>query len=139
MSAHFLLDTNVLSEPLKPRPNPKVVKRLADQGDTLATAAIAYHELKFGHLTMPESRRKRDIDVYIGQAIEDKLLILPYGEAAANWHANERARLSKQGLTPPYADGQIAAIAAVNRLVLVTRNIADYKNFQDLALENWFE
>jgi len=42
------------------------------------------------------------------------------------------------GQTPPYVDGQIAAIAAVNQLVLVTRNITDFENFQDLQLENWF-
>jgi tRNA(fMet)-specific endonuclease VapC len=50
----------------------------------------------------------------------------------------ERARLIPSGLTPSYADGQIAAIAKVNNLILVTRNVADYANFQDLAIENWF-
>jgi predicted nucleic acid-binding protein len=50
----------------------------------------------------------------------------------------ERARLIPLGLTPSYADGQIAAIAKVNNLILVTRNVADYANFQDLAIENWF-
>ena len=66
------------------------------------------------------------------------LVILPYDEAAADWHADERARLSAIGLTPPFADGQIAAVAAVNGLVLVTRNVADFQHFQGLTIENWY-
>jgi tRNA(fMet)-specific endonuclease VapC len=46
---------------------------------------------------------------------------------------------SQAGQTPAYCDGQIAAIAAVNNLTLVTRNINDFQHFQDLKLENWFE
>lgn len=38
----------------------------------------------------------------------------------------------------PYVDGQIAAIAVVNNLILVTNNQADYADFQDIQLENWF-
>ncbi len=40
---------------------------------------------------------------------------------------------------PPFVDGQIAAIAYVNNLILVTRNIEDFKNFADLKLENWHD
>jgi tRNA(fMet)-specific endonuclease VapC len=42
------------------------------------------------------------------------------------------------GKTPAYADGQIAAIAQVNNLTLVTNNVSDYADFADLKLENWF-
>jgi tRNA(fMet)-specific endonuclease VapC len=64
---------------------------------------------------------------------------LPYDERAATWHAIERDRLTKQGKTPPHLDSQIAAIAVVNRLTLVTRNVADFDAFQDLLIENWFD
>jgi len=40
--------------------------------------------------------------------------------------------------TPPYLDGQIAAIAVVNDLILVTNNTSDYADFQNLQLQNWF-
>jgi tRNA(fMet)-specific endonuclease VapC len=63
--------------------------------------------------------------------------ILNYSMEAADWHAQERARLSQVEQTPLYADGQIAAIAAVNQLILVTRNVADFENFRELQLENW--
>ena len=63
--------------------------------------------------------------------------ILPYDDRAAEWHAEERARLSLKGLTPSFVDGQIAAISVVNGLILVTRNIDDFKQFLRLKIENW--
>ena len=55
------------------------------------------------------------------------------------WHAKERARLTQIGRTPPFADGQIAAVAITNGLSLVTFNRDDYAAFQDLRLEDWRE
>jgi tRNA(fMet)-specific endonuclease VapC len=65
------------------------------------------------------------------------MIILPYDERAAEWHAKERARLSSLGQTPAFVDGQIAGIAKVNGLVLVTRNTIDFKKFSGLKVENW--
>ena len=65
--------------------------------------------------------------------------VLPYDNAAAEWHARERARLEKRGERPSFVDGQIAAIAVTQSLVLVTRNVRDFDRFEDLELENWFE
>ncbi len=138
VAVRFLLDTNVISEPLKPQPNALVIKRWAQNADALATASVVYHELEFGCLTMPDSQRKQAITTYIAESVKNSLLIFPYDLEAARWHAFERARLSKVGKTPPYFDSQIAAIAAVNQLVLVTRNTKDFESFQGLELENWF-
>ncbi|GAB4126200.1 MAG: hypothetical protein OHK0050_38830 [Roseiflexaceae bacterium] len=63
--------------------------------------------------------------------------VLPYHEAAASWHGRERARLGALGRTPPFADGQIAAIAHAHQLILVTFNTADYADFSGLTLEDW--
>ena len=63
--------------------------------------------------------------------------ILPYDSAAAEWHARERARLAARGETPPMLDGQIAAIAAVHGLIVVTSNTADFNRFADLRVESW--
>ena len=139
MSAKFLLDTNVLSEPLKPKPNQNVLDRLLANDDALALAAIVYLELVFRYLDLPDSKRKRAIEAYIRQEIEKKLLILPYDQSAARWHAMERARLKHMGKMPPFFDGQIAAVAATNNLTLVTQNTDDFQYFQDLQMANWFE
>jgi predicted nucleic acid-binding protein len=58
---------------------------------------------------------------------------------AARWQAEQRAHLRQIGRSPSCPDSQIAAIAAVNELVLVTRNIEDFADFQGLQAENWFE
>jgi tRNA(fMet)-specific endonuclease VapC len=67
------------------------------------------------------------------------LPIVSYNTAAALWHSQQRVRLTAEGKTPPFVDGQIAAIAKVNNLVLVTRNIDDFIQFEDLSVENWFD
>ena len=63
--------------------------------------------------------------------------ILPYDQEAASWHAAERARLTAVGKTPPFADGMIAAIAKTNNLVLITINLDDFREFQELQFESW--
>jgi tRNA(fMet)-specific endonuclease VapC len=63
--------------------------------------------------------------------------ILPYDEAAATWHGEERARLEALGRPAPFVDGQIAAIAHVHGLVLVTTNDKDFARFKGLPVENW--
>jgi tRNA(fMet)-specific endonuclease VapC len=65
------------------------------------------------------------------------LAVLPYDTAAAAWHATERARLEALGRSPPFVDGQIAAIARVRGLTLVTRNVRDFSRFDGLVVENW--
>ena len=68
-----------------------------------------------------------------------RIPILPYTQEAGKWFATERSRLTNLGQTPAYADGQIAAIAHINDLILVTRNTSDFIHFDRLILENWFE
>ncbi|MEL6606328.1 MAG: type II toxin-antitoxin system VapC family toxin [Cyanobacteria bacterium J06614_10] len=137
--SRFLLDTNILSEPIKLSPNQRVAERVIENIPDIAVAAVSFHELLFGCLRMPDSRRKRAMDTYIKHNVIALLPILPYCESAAKWHAEERVRLQKTGKTPPYIDGQIAAIAAVKNLTLVTRNVKDFRHFQNLKIENWFE
>lgn len=133
----FLLDTNILSEPLRPQPNSTVMQRLNEYSEALGTASVVYHEMLFGCRRLPPSRRRQAIAAYLQEEVEAKLPIWPYDAEAANWHAAERARLAGIGRTPSYADGQIAAIATVNDLILVTNNTSDYRDFQHLQLQNW--
>jgi len=69
--------------------------------------------------------------------VRRSLPILAYDAAAAAWHASERARLQAAGKTSPFVDGQIAAIAKVNDLTLVTSNHQDFAHFEELRLEDW--
>lgn len=135
--AKFLLDTNIVSETLRPKPNEKVMARLKKYQTEIAIAAIVWHELWYGAKRLAPSRKRATIEEYLDQVLAPTVPILAYDARAAEWHAAERARLTRIGKTPPFADGQIAAIAYVNDLTLVTFNIADYENFEGIELEDW--
>jgi len=137
VSPKYLLDTRVLSEPLRPVPNQNVLGRLQRHQAELATAAVVWQELLVGCYRLPASARRTAIETYINRVIAPSMAVLPYDAQAAEWHAAERARLTLIGRTPPYADGQIIAIAAVNNLVLVTANVSDYTVFQGVQIEDW--
>jgi tRNA(fMet)-specific endonuclease VapC len=76
---------------------------------------------------------------WVNNVIKPNMIILPYDELAAEWHAKERARLSSTGNTPSFVDGQIASIAKLNGLILVTCNTAVFKKFSKLNVENWHQ
>ena len=133
----YLLDTNVLSEAVKTLPNKSVMEMLERHQSEIVTAAPVWHELQFGCQRLPRSRKRELIALFLSDIVKRTMLILSYDDKAAEWHAKERARLSAKGTTPSFVDGQIAAIASVNSLVLVTRNINDFKPFLKLKLENW--
>jgi len=139
VSLRYLLDTNILSEPLRLRPNPNVMARLHQHDDEIATATVVVHELLFGCYRLPTSKKRERIEQYLDDIVQSNITLLPYDINAAKWHASERARLATLGQTPPFADGQIAAIAKANSLILVTGNASDYQNFSELQVENWYD
>lgn len=138
MSFLYLLDTNILSETLKPQPNPQVLNAIKTHALEMTTTAITIQEIIFGYSCLPPSKRREQIEKYC-QAIQHMMPILSYSLEAGVWHGTERARLKHIGIIPPFIDGQIAAIAAVNNLILVTRNTKDFKFFSNLKIENWFD
>lgn len=133
----YLLDTNVLSEPTKPIPNPGVLRQWRENADRICTAAPVWNELLYGCYRLPESKRRRAFEHYVREILEPSLLILPYDARAADWHAGERARLGDAGKTPSFRDGLIAAVARTQDLVVVTRNVRDFEPFEGLAIEDW--
>ncbi len=139
MTVKYLLDTNVISETLKPSPNKRVLSKLKRNQTELAIPAPVWHELLFGCYRLPISTRRKAIEEYLQQVVAATMPVYPYDEYSAVWHASERARLAARGKTPPFVDGQIAAIAKVNNLILVTFNISDYKHFSEVIVEDWRE
>jgi tRNA(fMet)-specific endonuclease VapC len=133
----YLLDTNVLSEGAKTTPDKKVMIMLENHRDEIATASPVWHELQYGCRRLPPSRKRELLETYLRDVIWQNLEIYPYDERAAEWHAEQRARLTSKGQTPSFVDGQIAAIAKVNGLTLVTRNVTDFAAFEDLQVRSW--
>ena len=138
MKPRYLLDTNILSEPLAATPNRVLLARFKRHEGELATASVVWHELVFGASRLPESRRRVTIERYLEEVIEATIPLIAYDAGAAAWHGAERARLQALGIAPSFADGQIAAVARVNDLILVTRNVKDFRHINEVHLENWF-
>lgn len=138
MSKH-LIDTKILSEPLRPQPNSQVIAKMQLNFAEIAIASITWHEILYGCYRLPRSKKRSRIEEYLKDLVLPNFPIIDYDAQAANWHALERRRLTSIGKLPAFADGQIAAIAAVNNLTIVTNNVSDFANFADLQLDNWFE
>lgn len=133
----FLLDTNALAEPVKPVPNAGFLKRLRDNESQLAIASVTLHQAIYGVERLPGGKRKNALREYM-RTVVSRIQALPYDGTAAVWHARERARLDAAGRTMPYADGQIAAVAVVNALTLVTANLRDFRHVEGLRVESWW-
>jgi tRNA(fMet)-specific endonuclease VapC len=137
VSLQYLLDTNVVSEPLQFKPRAGVLRKLRLHNGEVAIASVTWHELQFGMRRLPPSRRRTEVETYLDGVVSMSMTILDYDSIAAEWHATQRAQLMAQGWTPPFQDGQIAAIAFVNELTLVTFNDADFKRFEGLTVITW--
>jgi len=133
----LLLDTNVVSEVARPKPDPRVLRRLAETEATAALAATTWHELRYGVERVPVGRRREALTAFLNALIH-RYPVLPYDARAADWHGVQRARLEGSGLRVSAADGEIAAVAVTNSLTLVTRNSSDFADFADLSTENWW-
>jgi len=134
----YLLDTNVASEATRPSPRERVVQRINRYEGQIAIASIVWHELQYGLEFLPRSHRRDRLEKYLNDDVWAKMSILDYDAAAAEWHARERVRLTARGQTPKFVDGQIAAIAAVHDLTLVTFNVRDFNDFEGLRVESWW-
>ena len=137
MKLAYLLDTSVVSIPISKRPSPRVLDRLTESSGRCAICSHVWHELVFGARRLPRGKRRDALDTYLAEVVRTSFPILPYDEAAAAWHGEERARQQKAGRPAPFVDGEIAAVAHTNGLTLATLNPRHFKLFQRLEVEDW--
>jgi len=137
LTIRYLLDTSVLSAVIAPEPNRAVLQRLGQKGIQCVTASVVWNELTYGCERLEPGKRKGELVAYLRDVVLKSFPILPYDQEAATWHAFERARQERMGRPGPYVDGQIAAIAHVHDLILVTANVKDFTRFKGLTVEDW--
>lgn len=138
MTLRYLLDTSTVLAVIAPKPNRGVVRRLGLKDQECAIASVVWNELVYGCNRLPAGKRRAELEAFLQDVVARTFPILPYDVAAAMWHGVERARQEKVGRMAPYVDGQIAAVARVNNLTLVTANVKDFVGkFTDLAVEDW--
>jgi predicted nucleic acid-binding protein len=131
----YLLDTNAISEPFRPVPSETFLGRLKEHKSSTAISVITWQELVSGAARLPRGRRRAALERYHA-LVRSAFPMLAFDEAAATWAGREDARLAKQGITVSCEDLQIAAIAAVGGLTLVSADTA-FRRFGDLTIVNW--
>lgn len=136
----IILDTNVVSEPLKREPEAKVLEWLnAQELETLFLTAITVAELLSGIETLPTGKRKAELS----QAVIDQILplfdgrVLPFDGIAAKTFAKVNANSISAGNQISFADGAIAAIAVAHGFQVATRNVKDFKGTSVQLLNPW--
>jgi len=127
----ILLDTNVLSELMRPAPNAGVVRWLDEQFATgMFVSTITEAELRYGAALLPAGKRQSGLIATIERLLVLKFSdrILPFDSSAAVAYAQIAAERRQAGRPISTADAQIAAIARARGAVLATRNVQDFSD-----------
>ena len=133
----YLLDTNVVSETTRSRPNPSVVDFL-DQTSELWLALLVVHELEFGLRMMPAGRRRERLRMDVSRFLESYSdRILPVSGTGAVWAARIRANAVISGRPPDLIDVLIAGTAKANGLTIATRNVRDFEGLGVGVVNPW--
>ena len=138
----IVLDTNVVSEPLRPAPAPQVVAWLDDQDVVdLHLTTISLAEIRYGIAALPEGRRRSQLS----EQFEQRFLplfagrILSFDDAASLEFATLQSAARRAGRPLPLADGLIAAIVRTRGFALATRNVRDFETAGIALVNPWDE
>lgn len=135
----IVLDTNVVSEAMKPQPEPRVQAWLDQQvAETLYLSSVTVAELLFGIAALPEGRRKQ----LLNEAVEGLLAlfagrVLPFDLDAARHYAQLATLARAQGRGFPTPDGYIAAIAASRGFIVASRDASPYTAAKVEVINPW--
>jgi toxin FitB len=138
----ILIDTNVISEPMKARADPRVAAWLdAQAADTLFVSAVSVSEILLGIEVLPTGRRRQWLADTFAGLIETLFRgrILPFDLAAARTYARVVSSARSRGIAIPVADGQIAATAAAHGFAVATRHEAPFRAAGVKIVDLWTE
>ena len=116
----FLVDTNVLSEGMRPRPDQEVLDWLNTYEEDIVIDPVILGEILYGVLRLPQGRKRREMEAWFEVGVR-RIVCLPWEAATAVRWANLLSELRRTGKEMAMKDSMIAATALVHRLTLVTR------------------
>jgi predicted nucleic acid-binding protein len=135
----ILLDTNVVSEAMKPEPAAAVRAWLdAQAAETLHVSSVTIAELMFGIRALPNGRRKDKLTAALDGVLElfaDR--ILPFDTRAARRYAELAVRARAAGRGFPTPDGYIAAIAAAHDFAVASRDMSAFTAAGLTVIDPW--
>ncbi len=138
----ILLDTNVISEPLRREPEPGVIEWIDAQAlETLYLSAITVAELRSGIALLPAGKRRTGLLENLERRVLPLFLgrVLPFDLPCSQTYAELIAKAQKAGLATAAADGLIAATAAANRLAVATRDTSPFDVAGVTVINPWKE
>lgn len=124
----FLLDTNIISELVKAKPEPKVIRWVeSTPEDLLYLSVLTFGEIRKGIEMLPQASRRAQLEAWLGGELQPRFIdrILPIEEAIADRWGRMAGEAQTQRRPVPVIDGLLAATAIHHNLILVTRNVAD--------------
>ncbi len=136
----FLLDTNVVSEWVKPQPDRGVIAWLAEADENAVfLSVVTLAELRRGVDRLPDGRRRERLEVWLRDDLPLRFTGRSLGvdDAIADAWGRLVARSDAAGRPIGAMDGFIAATAAVHGLTLVTRNVADFRDVLPTIVNPW--
>lgn len=136
----IILDTNVLSELLRPVPEPRIEAWLAVQdGADVYLTAITEAELRYGVAIMANGRRRGALAAAVDRILREDFMarVLPFDSTAAQVYAVIGAARRAAGRPIAQADCQIAAIARAHGAAVATRNITDFEDCGVALINLW--
>jgi hypothetical protein len=136
----IVLDTNVISELMKPAPADNVVRWVAAQPATsLYTTSVTQAEILHGILLLPAGKRRNALQAAAEAMFEEDFggRILPFGGEAAHAYARIAVERRRAGHPISHFDAQIAAIAGSAGAAVATRNVADYVGCGVKVINPW--
>ena len=126
-----IIDTNVVSEMMRPEPNPQVVDWLSRQrAPSVHTSAVTVAEVSLGLMRLPEGKRRKDLEARFRRIIETGFggRVLAFDEAAAVEYGRIMSARYAEGRPLSVLDGEIAAIAKAKGAAIATRNTRDFES-----------
>jgi predicted nucleic acid-binding protein len=122
----YLADANVLSEPTRSSPDPRVVAWLREHEDRLVVDPFVVGELHAGVLALPAGRRRRGLEDWFRRVVRS-IECLPFDAASALTWSRLVTDLRRRGTPVPLLDSLIAATALTHGLTVATRNARDFR------------
>jgi predicted nucleic acid-binding protein len=123
---NYLVDANVLSEPTRPVPEPRVLEWLRTHEGELAVDPVILGELRFGILLLPRGRKRTTLERWFDAGVR-RLQCLPWETDTGLRWAELLARLRTTGKAMPIKDSFIAATALTHNLIVATHNRSDFE------------
>ena len=136
----ILVDTNVVSEPLRENPEPRVANWLDAQAlETLYLSAITVAELRFGVHALPKGRRRGRLHDHLEQQVLPLFAgrVLVFDLPASQAYAELMAKARSAGRAISVSDGYIAATAAANAMIVATRDTAPFESAGLTTIDPW--